>query len=647
MKRRYITGFDGLRTLGVIAVILYHVYREKFPGGYLGVVLFFVLSGYLITDILIQDWHKNGDGKLDLLQFWKNRLKRLYPILVTVILTSSVYMLIFQRDLLKGLRMVTVSSLLNFNNWWQIAQGNSYFADFTGQPPFKHIYSLSIEGQFYFIWPILFIILMKLVKKHKTIFYILSLGAIASAIWMWKLYVPGADPTRVYYGTDTRIFSILMGVALAYIWPSNKIKANITADARKVLNYVSFGSLAFVILFMIFAGDQLPFIYRGGMFLFSMASALLVAMVAHPSLVIGKLFSNPLFTYLGQRSYGIYLWQLPVFTFFDVRVANPHALLNIVLEIVVVLALSEISYRLIEKPFRRKDYGQWVKSIIAFWRGGNLKSIKKVPQYVLTAFVLLGVGTIAFSPTKDADAEKIAAQILAQQEKAKAALKAEKDRLATADAATVANTMAKYGVDDLTARKAALLNAVAVGDSVMLAAATDIQAVFPNMRLDGAIGRQATSGAEALQNLINADPDYEAVLIGLGTNGTVDQASIDGIMKVAGDKPVYWVNVYVPTRGWQGPNNQLLTSAAKQYKNLTLIDWYDFAADHQDLVWSDQIHPKEGVGTEAYTKLLLQALIKVTPEEAEAAKKEAEEKAKAEATESQNQEPSESVADAQ
>ena len=243
---RYITGFDGIRSLAVIGVILYHLLPTQMRGGYLGVPVFFVVSGYLITDLLLQEWKQTG--RIEIKQFYYRRMKRLYPALVTMLVGASAYITLFQRNLLNNLRGNVISSLFYVNNWWQINHGMSYFDRFSGESPFTHIWSLAVETQNYIFWPIIFVLLMKLVKNKGKVFLGIVAAALVSAILMAVLYVPGQDPTRVYYGTDTRLFSILLGGALAFIWPSTRLKPQIPSQAKRILNGIGLGSLLFLVI---------------------------------------------------------------------------------------------------------------------------------------------------------------------------------------------------------------------------------------------------------------------------------------------------------------------------------------------------------------------------------------------------------------
>lgn len=268
---RYITGIDGVRTLAVIGVIFYHLMPSYLPGGYLGVPILFVISGYLITDLLRQEWQQNE--KIGVLKFYIRRLKRLYPSLVTVLVISTAYITLFQRNLLNNLRGAVLSSLLYVNNWWQIDHGLSYFDRFGNESPFTHLWTMAVEGQNYLIWPILFIFLMKFVKRRDWIFYALSIAALLSAIGMAVGFTPGEDPTRVYYGTDTRIFSILIGNALAFIWPSTRLKTEIPDSAKRILNIAGLASLFMLVVSFIFMDDRFSFPYYGGIYLVSLITA--------------------------------------------------------------------------------------------------------------------------------------------------------------------------------------------------------------------------------------------------------------------------------------------------------------------------------------------------------------------------------------
>lgn len=288
MKRRYIRGFDGLRSLGVIFVILYHMFPQQVKGGYLGVVLFFVVSGYLITDLLLQEYKDNK--QIDVIGFYRRRIKRLYPAMIFVILVTGLYTFLFQSNFLNHLRMVFVSSVLMFNNWWQIDKGASYFTRLMAEAPFSHFYSLAIEAQFYLVWPAVCLFLIRKVKDRWKIFRALVLFAIISALEMAVLYHSNQDPSRIYYGTDTRLFSILLGAALAFIWPSDKvIGLRPNEKGRRFISKFFIGLFSIILVFLFLLPDRSWITYRGGMLFFSFCSILLVALVVSPNFGIEKI----------------------------------------------------------------------------------------------------------------------------------------------------------------------------------------------------------------------------------------------------------------------------------------------------------------------------------------------------------------------
>ncbi|WP_122071822.1 acyltransferase family protein [Enterococcus faecium] len=522
---RYITGFDGLRSLAVVGVIFYHLLPTSMKGGYLGVPIFFVVSGYLITDLLRQEWEQNG--KINIWQFYVRRMKRLYPALVFMLVTASAYITLFQRGLLNNLRGVVVSSLLYVNNWWQINNGLSYFDRFANESPFTHIWSLAVEGQNYLVWPILFVLLMVFVRKRKWIFYTVLGTSFLSAILMMILYTPGGDPTRVYYGTDTRLFSIWLGSALAFVWPSTRLKKNIPKQAKNILNIAGGISLLALILCFFFLDDHYNFIYYGGMLLVSLLCVVLVAVTAHPGASLNRWLTNPVFTWIGKRSYGIYLYQFPVMIFYEAKVTDiaDHVLLHTLVEITLILIISELSYRYVERPLARFDYGRTFQ-VMKGWFSKPI--ISKSKPWVVPGTLLVAIALVGF----------------------------------------------------VTAPK----NAVTADQK-------QLQAKYPKVVVDGDVGRQLYASVPYIEKLKEQDLLKDTVLIGLGTNGSFSEAQFDSVMDAIGDRKVYWVNVRVPTKRWQNDVNAMLEQMTKKYDNMTLIDWYSYSNDHSDWFYDDQVHP--------------------------------------------------------
>jgi peptidoglycan/LPS O-acetylase OafA/YrhL len=615
---RYITGFDGIRTLAVIGVILYHLLPTQMRGGYLGVPVFFVVSGYLITDLLRQEWDQNG--RIAVKDFYVRRMKRLYPGMVVMLLLSAAYITVFQRNLLNNLRGVVVSSLLYINNWWQINHGLSYFDRFGNESPFTHLWSLAVEGQNYLIWPLLFILLMKLVKNRGTIFKIVLGCSLLSALLLALWYSPGADPTRVYYGTDTRLFSIWMGSALAFIWPSTHLKKDIPIKAKRVLNLA--GGLSFIGLVITFfvLDDHLTFVYYGGMLLVSLLCTILVAVTAHPGASLNRWLTNPLFSYIGKRSYGIYLYQFPVMIFYEAKIGNvgENVLLHTLVEIVLILLISELSYRFVENPLRRFRYRNTFRSLRS-WFSRPVLSLQKpwlVPGLLISLIALYGIVTAPVNYV-DAQQQQLKENIAANKKAAEQTQKNANDSSSSTES-TGENTskttdaeqsvMEKYGLTEAQMKKAEDLEITAFGDSVMLDATADLQEIFPKAVVDGDVGRQLYESPELIKALKEKNLLRDTVLIGLGTNGSFTETQFDNLMKEIGDRKVYWINVRVPTQRWQNEVNSMLEKMAAKYDNMTLIDWYDLSNEHEEWFYEDRVHPNPD-GMLQYCTLVSQAIL--------------------------------------
>lgn len=607
-KKRYVTGFNGLRTLGVLAVILYHLYPQKIQGGFLGVVLFFVLSGYLVTDSLLREY--SSTKKIRPLKFWGKRAKRIYPMLLAVFLIVSPYLFFFQQNQMKGLRSNFLSSIFMVQNWWQIQQGSSYFADAAGESPFKHIYYLAIEGQFFIFWPLIMIFLVKVIRSKKHSFLLTNFLAILSLILMIAQYKVGQDPTRVYYGTDTRIFSLLMGASMAFIWPMNKMPAKLNKKGQTFGRNLLWGVLALTLILYVFMPAQSPVTYYGGLWFVSLLTMLLILLVVHPGLKANKIFSNKLFDYIGSRSYGIYLWQLPVFALVAAKVVHPTSWYNVIWQLALIFALSEFSYRFIERPLVAYDYSNLWPWLMAKVEQVKQEKWRALPVRVIlvSVLVLVSLVMILTSPKSPHDQQVLEARIMEQQK----ALEAANLKAANARVSTPLKTIAeKYGVDPVVAERASKMQIFAVGDSVMVAGSTNLQEAFPRMTIKAVVGEQVDGGATILAENKEAVKKADAVLIGLGTNGTLtvgDTNYVAKIMEEIGDKPVFWINNQMP-RPWETNNNEQLEAMAKKYPNLTIIDWHGLSENQSSWFYSDAIHPKDQ-GAINYTRLVLENMTK-------------------------------------
>ncbi|KAF1298451.1 acyltransferase [Enterococcus sp. JM4C] len=597
---RYITGFDGIRSLAVIGVIFYHLLPSTMKGGYLGVPIFLTVSGYLITDLLCQEWTQNQ--RIAIGQFYVRRLKRLHPSLLFLLISSSAYITLFQRNLLVNLRETVFSALVYLNNWWQINHGLSYFDRFTNESPFTHIWSLAVEGQNYLIWPILFYLLMKYIQRRGWIFYTILALSVLSAISMAMFYSPTIDPTRAYYGTDTRFFSIGLGNALALVWPSTRLKQEIPRQAKRLMNGLGSASFLLLALAFLFLDANKPFVYYGGMFLISLLSVILVAVTAHPGASLNKWLTNPVFTWIGKRSYAIYLYQFPVMIFYEAKITNlgEHVWLHAVIELGVILVMSELSYRFIEQPFSKFEYAHLGTKLRRLLRA-PLFSRKRI-LFSLSSLVLLAAafGWVT-APKRTLTADQLALQQqISENKKVADKTKTDNQEEVIAQAATK--------TEKITPEQAKNLPITLFGDSLAIGATADFQEVFPNIVVDGEIGRQVYASPPMIQSLIDQDLLEETVLVILGTNGSFTEEQLDNVMKKFGERQVYWVNARIPTKRWQNEVNVMLEAAKDKYDNLVVIDWYSYSNAHEEWFREDRAHPNEE-GMEKYVSFVSEKLI--------------------------------------
>ncbi|UQS83735.1 acyltransferase family protein [Bombilactobacillus thymidiniphilus] len=627
--RPFITGFNGLRTLGVIGVILYHINPEIFAGGYLGVPIFFVLTGYLITDQILRSLKRRR--VFDLWGYYRKRVQRLYPGLLLMLFSASAYIVLFQRNLLHNLRAIFVTNICNIYNFWQINHGQSYFERFANnESPFTHMWSLSIQGQFYFFWPIILIFLLKKFSK-KTVITITLLLTTVSVGLMAFLYQPNVDPSRIYYGTDTRLFSIMIGCLLAFFWSTDVVYKKSGKNQRVWLNLT--GTLSFVVLIycILRLKDTQAFTYRGGMLLFSIAVAILAGVIAHPDSFWNKALTNPVFDEIGKISYGLYLYQFPVMIFFESKITNiaDHRFLYPILEIVLIFLVSYLSYYLVERPLAKLDWHHlFVKTGTKYRQLAN-----GCVSLIVCLIVIVGsAGLVTAGTDKKTDStshNELARKIninskqnqshnkkLLQQKQQSGEQRHDPKQVAHWKKMTKKHPVNKeyqqLGLSQFDLQRGQDLPALAIGDSVMVDGSADLRKIFPQMVIDADVSRNVDKALELLQNYQTQNKLPHTLVVGMGTNGPVSPEQVQQVMSIAGAKrQVFWINVHVPTRSWEHPVNDVLQKQAAKYRNLKIIDWYDYCANHDSWFYGDQVHPNPS-GARQYSTFVAQKILKWT-----------------------------------
>ncbi len=623
LNHRYIPGLDGIRALAVLAVIAYHFNFSWARGGFLGVDIFFVLSGYLITSTMLP--LKGNQLTVSLKKFWIGRFRRLLPAAYVMIITSFVWAMLFHKELLHTLRGDALSSIFYSSNWWFIFHKLSYFDSFGSPSPLKNLWSLAIEEQFYVIWPLLLMIGLYVVKKQSKLAKIVFFGAICSALLMAILYQPGADPSRVYYGTDTRCFELLIGCWLALIWPMKRLSSQkLSTSHMKKLNAISFISFTIFLVSIMYVDEFQTFLYRGGMFLFCLNAAVLIACVCHPVSILGRILAWEPLCWIGSRSYGIYLWHYPVMVLGTPihEIGNP-SYWRIALQLVLIVTIAECSYRFIEMPIRKEGFWAYYRTYFVFnkKKWGSLTFSRKVSTVMVPLFLLVfftGItGVVGEGQQSSKDSYPTAIKINGDEPTANPIKEPDK----TTDNPSPSKEEEVTDVPDIETPKPeenetnvvpekedTYQNILAIGDSVMIDIATSLHKVFPNITIDGKIGRQVSQAVKLAPNYASFNQSNNAIIIQLGTNGYFTNDQIDTLLAAFANADIYLVNTRVP-RSWEGKVNASLHQKSEEHENITLIDWHAAALNHPEYFAPDGVH-LEKKGVEVLTNLIQQSINK-------------------------------------
>ncbi|MEC1408140.1 acyltransferase family protein [Bacillus halotolerans] len=623
---RYITGLDGLRAFAVLAVIAYHLNFNWANGGFIGVDIFFVLSGYLITSIILPA-HGN-DISLDFRDFWVRRIRRLLPAAYLMIISAVIWVVVCNRELLHTVRGDAISSLFYMSNWWFIFHKLSYFDSFGSPSPLKNLWSLAIEEQFYIVWPMFLVAGMYIFKNRAKLAAAVSLLALCSAVMMSVLYEPGGDPSRVYYGTDTRSFELLIGCALALIWPMKRLSSNrLPYKLKRLLHVTELSAFCILVLCVYFTDEYEPFLYRGGMFLISITAAVLIACVSHPSSFLGILLSWRPLRWLGTRSYGIYLWHYPIIVLSTPvqEIGNP-VFWHIALKIIATFILAELSYHFIEKPIRTEGVKSFFRRAfihrIREWKTTSVISKMSIGFVILAMLIfaggLSGIAGEKKHPqwtysTQETSADtnqtsehrKMAASDKDGENKSK-----QKTTASTKDQeeskANGQETKKKKDVKSQKEPAAADKEVLAIGDSVMLDIASSLRQSLSHVIIDGKVGRQMSQALELTQEYKSFNQPNKSVIIELGTNGYFTNSQIDQLLTSFSKAHIYLVNTRVP-RQWESKVNESLRQQANTHNNITLVDWHTEALQHPEYFTPDGVHlvPQ---GAEALTALIVRAI---------------------------------------
>lgn len=611
-KRRYITGLDGIRAIAVIMVLAYHLKLALFKSGFLGVTVFFVLSGYLITGILISEVEE--EGTIDLKNFWLRRIRRLVPAVmsmavVIIFVSAVVNRIIFT----KGCKDF-LASVLGFNNWWQIFNKVSYFEAAGVPSPFTHCWSLAIETQFYLIYPLILLGIYKLVKsreegraKRGLLFAgVTLLLALISVILMIVLFDPQQDASRVYYGTDTRAFSLLFGALLAILWEYQMVPRRLSASVNMVLGSVSF---AVLLVMTIAINGSSNFWYRGGQFVGTILTVLVIYTVSGRKTWLSRFLSNPVLKWIGDRSYSIYLWHYPIILLISKGIKASWWITLI--EIVLSVVLAELSYRFIETPIRHGIIGEYLNILRSRPKSRQEKkrqvqvarrSLKVMAgTFVLTVSLIL---CMIFVPKKNA-----LDTLQKRESKAKETGKMTEEQLAKqkANGSESEDTICTTDLTDDEILEG--LNLLLIGDSIAVDVTDDFYEMFPNSVSDTKIGRITSLGKQVLDSYIDEKKwKGEGVIFASLSNSPIN-GELEAIReKIGKDMPLFLTTVRIPHDTFEEESNSKIKKFVEENDHTYLIDWYAASEGHDEYFDADDTHLLSA-GAKAYAKCIKEAVL--------------------------------------
>ena len=599
-RKEYFPALDSLRLFAMLAILAYHYAPHLVSGGFIGVDLFLVISGFLLARSLMK-WEFKDFG-IKYLAYTIKRVLRLGVPLVIVFLAVVSIINLFYSDLLYNIRGALISSVCFVNNWWQINLGFSYFEQYVHPSAFTHLWYVSVLMQLGLLWPLLIVGLRRMKKKPQFIAVVQIVLAVVSAVLMAVLYAGNGDPSRVYYGTDTRLYAFALGGALGTVWHPGKVARERGAGFSHLAGGIGIVGMVILGVLSVKLQDQALLTYRGGMFLSAVVSTVVVAALTVPNSYVQRLLSFNWLVFLGKCTFSTYLWYYPVLTMGGM---TPFFSANKWIQWIILWALSIATYLFIEKAFVSKlTHGKLpdMRRFCTFLASMTTNWVHFVAVVLLVALcVSSGFGFARATSGENETVAEMQAQIEAN-ERLLAKQKALQERNAQAEIKDV----------DYLSRSVMLfcrdLKVTFVGDSILLGAAAPLTEVFPLATIDGKVGRQLSQSGEVIQGLIDNGGMNDIVVLVLGSNGPFTEEQLDALMKQIGDRQVYLINTKVP-REWQDGVNEMLKNYADKSKkdNFHMIDWKSFIDQHPELLYEDGTHPTPE-GSEQFAKLIADRL---------------------------------------
>jgi len=556
---QYIPAIDGLRAVAVIAVMFYHLGFTWIPGGFLGVDLFFVISGYVITRLLLDSIEQSGG--LNLRGFYIARARRLLPALIFMLISTTIAIGIWAPDTVKRLLTDTPFSLTGTMNWWLVAHHQDYFESIGRPPLLQHTWSLAVEAQFYLVWPlILYFILNQFGKKHIPLASLAIATASAITLLFISLSLDASNASKVshvYFGTDTHSIGLFLGAALAVSWIPQNFTKTVSKKAQDFIDGVGFIGFIGILAAFLFIDETEPTLYKIAFPLAGICGAAIVMSVVHPASRFAPVLQNPVFIWIGERSYSIYLWHWVIFqvTRPSVDLAGKEWALYS-LRILIVLALSDISLRYVELPIRRGAIQYWLKGLKYRTKKERTKQTRSLSVVTVVVLLIAAVVSVRAIGISNEQREKLEASLSSKPA-----------------------TISEVAPDGLWV----------TGDSVILGIRSKLSEIKPISIINARIGRQAPE----LLSVILHDKSQAGdapVIFNLGNNNALTREQTEAIFEAVKDQPqIIVINTAVP-RPWREGNNSLIAEIASRYSNVTVVDWNSISEGHPEYFAPDGVH---------------------------------------------------------
>ena len=604
-------GLDGLRAAAILAVLAFHLDPRWLPGGFLGVDVFFVISGFLITTLLVRE-HARA-GRVDLRGFWVRRARRLLPALLVLVPSVILMARLVEGDLLVGIRRQAVGALTFTSNWLEIGAGSDYFHS-TAPQLLMNLWSLAVEEQFYLVWPVVALVLLRVAPSSRARAGVAIALALGSAILMATRYDPELGATRVYYGTDTHLMGLMLGAGLAFAWAAPH-RAWTSTDRWQRWRVPVVGAAAGLLVAMFALLDEsTPFTFRGGILLASLATAVLVLAVVERPSPLRTVLDLPVLRWVGQRSYGLYLWHWPVILIVEADLdwaqrSSDDYLWSRLWCVVVTVAVADLSYRFIESPVRRRGFRGTARHALHSIRYAGTRTARIVWATVAVLAVAL-TAVLLTAPTRTRVEQLLDANAAAARVAPTAAASAR-----ASGAPTGATTAPSPGPSSAAAAKApvavkqtwAMPTGAEIdgyGDSMMVGSVHALRYYFPGIRMDARSNRQWSEGLEVVTK--RGAGTRRAVILALGTNAGTDVDRARATLDALGpDRMVVLVTLHGRINRIAS-DNAALKDLAQGRDNVAVADWDAALEDTTGQLQSDGMHPSL-TGAHLYAKTIRQA----------------------------------------